>query len=376
MKRSAVMLALAAMIAAAALPVVAQMVGLVTVKGKATGLQGEPLSGTQGFVVQLVNNDNGRKFTGSPSTLGEYQIAGVPQGNYTVSLLKGPNVVWSNTRVQVEPDNNNFSTVDIPLAKIAAEQAAGGGKLSEEQQKKIEEIKKKNEEIESYNTKVRAVKPLLEQADAAQKAGKMDEAIADLTQASQAAGPQPEFAVVWSRLGDAYLKAKRPADAVPPLQKAVEMKPSDTAVRLMYGDALLKSGKPDDAAKEFQTAAQANDANAALAYYDLGAALTTAAYKRSSEAERNKAIDDANAAFDQAIAKKPDYADAYYQKAVNLFGKATTDKTGKVKAPEGTAEALNKYLELQPNGAHAEEAKQLLAGLGEQVQTTYKKGKK
>jgi hypothetical protein len=40
-------------------------------------------------------------------------------------------------------------------------------------------------------------------------------------------------------------------------------------------------------------------------------------------------------------------------------------------APDGTAEAFNKYLELQPNGPHAEDSKAMLASLGAPVETTY-----
>jgi hypothetical protein len=45
-------------------------------------------------------------------------------------------------------------------------------------------------------------------------------------------------------------------------------------------------------------------------------------------------------------------------------------------APDGTTQALNKCIELDPNSPHAEEAKQLLAALGESVSTTYKAKKK
>jgi hypothetical protein len=44
--------------------------------------------------------------------------------------------------------------------------------------------------------------------------------------------------------------------------------------------------------------------------------------------------------------------------------------------PPGTTEALQKYLELQPTGPHAEEVKQMLAFLGSTVETGFgtKKG--
>jgi hypothetical protein len=44
---------------------------------------------------------------------------------------------------------------------------------------------------------------------------------------------------------------------------------------------------------------------------------------------------------------------------------------GKVIAPPGMAEALQKYLALSPNGPNADAAKGLLALLSTSVQTTY-----
>jgi tetratricopeptide (TPR) repeat protein len=87
-------------------------------------------------------------------------------------------------------------------------------------------------------------------------------------------------------------------------------------------------------------------------------------------------VDEAIASFDKAIAADPNRADAYYWKGVNMIGKATL-QGDKMVAPAGTAEAFNKYLELQPNGPFAEPAKQMLASIGASVETTYgtKKGK-
>jgi hypothetical protein len=44
-------------------------------------------------------------------------------------------------------------------------------------------------------------------------------------------------------------------------------------------------------------------------------------------------------------------------------------------APAGTAEAFQKYLELDPNGKFADVAKQMLAAIGSPVETTYGKSK-
>jgi hypothetical protein len=74
-------------------------------------------------------------------------------------------------------------------------------------------------------------------------------------------------------------------------------------------------------------------------------------------------VDDAIAVFDKVIAADPTKADAYYWKGVNLIGKMTL-KDGKMVAPDGTAEAFQKYLELAPTGRYAQPAKDMLASIG------------
>ena len=96
---------------------------------------------------------------------------------------------------------------------------------------------------------------------------------------------------------------------------------------------------------------------------------------RHQLAEGFRLIDEATAAFEKAVAADPTFAEAYYQMAVNLLGKASLDKENKMVAPPGTAEAFNKYLELEPTGSHAEEVKGMLTYIGAPIQTTYGKPK-
>jgi len=81
--------------------------------------------------------------------------------------------------------------------------------------------------------------------------------------------------------------------------------------------------------------------------------------------------DDAIVAFDKVIAADPTKAAAYYWKGVNLIAKEVIGKDGKVVAPDGTAEAFQKYLELEPNGPYAEGAKGMLASIGSPIQTGF-----
>ena len=87
--------------------------------------------------------------------------------------------------------------------------------------------------------------------------------------------------------------------------------------------------------------------------------------------------DAVSAAADKAIAADPNRPVPYYLKAQALIAKATVDpKTQKIIAPEGCAEAYQKYLELAPDGQFAADAKNILASMGQTVKTTYKAGKK
>ncbi len=77
--------------------------------------------------------------------------------------------------------------------------------------------------------------------------------------------------------------------------------------------------------------------------------------------------------FKKSIDADPNYAEAYFYYGSTLVGKATTDPTtGKMIAPPGTLDALNKYLSLKPDGPNAQPAKDLITALGSTVSVGYK----
>ncbi len=97
--------------------------------------------------------------------------------------------------------------------------------------------------------------------------------------------------------------------------------------------------------KSYTKAAELNPEDAAGYYFNAGAVLTNIGK-----------VDDANAMFDKCIAADPKKAEAYYQKGLNLMGKATLQGDKMVPAP-GTVEAFQKYLEVAPTGPNAQNAK-------------------
>ena len=351
-----------------------------TVKGVCKDAQGNPIADA---VVVWANQDNGQKYTLKTNKKGEYFSLGIGAGTYTVTLYKNADDAKANKelfhfgKVPVTLDEN---TLDFDLKKQATEAAKGQG-LTPEQQKAQQEAQEKH--AKEANT-VKSLNEKLAAAKTASDAGDFDTAIASLTAANEIDATRD---LVWFKLGDAYRmsvakqtdpeeKKKRLNSAVEAYQKAVQLKqaatnekdPNSTKMLAAYynnlAEAYSKAGKTDDAVKTYQQAADADPTAAAQYYYNMGAVLTNAGKG-----------DAAIAAFDKCIAADPTKADAYYQKGVNLIGKATL-QGDKTIAPPGTAEAFNKYLELQPAGPYADVAKQMLATIGAPVETSLGNKKK
>jgi tetratricopeptide (TPR) repeat protein len=343
MKRFLLFLSILAMLAGfSVIPAMAQS---GTVKGSAKDQDGKAI--TDG-TVELDNVETGKKLTSKTGNKGEYVVLGVPAGTYNAILMdKDGKRIDAFGKVPVAASQE--TAVNFDLKKDLAGQGP-----TPEQLKKYEEAKANNEKIKNLNG-------LLAQARELEKAGNYDQAIALLQPAAE---QNPTQDLLWGYLGDAYRGAKKYPEAIDAYQKAVQLKPANGGYMSGMADAYAKSGQTDKAVQEYNAAAQAEPANAATYFFNEGAVFTNTGK-----------IDDAITAFDKVIAADPTKADAYYWRGVNLMGKATTGKDGKFVAPPGTAEAFQKYLELQPTGPNAQNAKDMLASIGASVQTTYGKGK-
>ena len=364
-------------------PAMAQTSG--TVKGTCREADGKPVA--DGIVI-YANIENGQKYTIKTNKKGEYFSLGITPGKYVVTLYRNTDDQKAGkeadhvTGVQVGADEVN---VDLDMKKEMENAAKGAGMSAEELKQKQEQAskaQKENNTIKSLNEKLTAAKAAVEA-----NPPDYDTAIADLVAANQI---DPNRDLIWFKLGDYYRlsankqtdkaeKDKRLDSAIEAYQKAVELKkaappekdPAAGAKTMAayynnLAEAYSKENKTDDAVKTYAMAAQSDPTAAGQYYYNTGAVLTNAGK-----------VDDAIAAFDKVIAADPNKADAYYWKGVNMIGKATL-QGDKMVAPPGTAEAFQKYLELQPTGANADAAKQMLASIGASVETKFgtKKTKK
>src|SRR5579872_4895462 len=351
-----------------------------TVKGTCKDAEGNPVA--DGVVV-FANLDNGQKYTLKTNKKGEYFSLGLTPGKYNVTLFKNADEMKAGKQLDIVknfPVQLDENVLDFDEKKNQ-EAAAKGQGLTPEQVKQMQEQQAKAQKetmtVKSLNEKLSAAK-------ASADAGDFDTAIADLNQANQV---DPSRDLLWFKLGDYYRmsaakqtdpaeKQKRFGSAVESYQKAIQLKQATpdkdpakqaSALAAYYNnlaEAYAKSNKVDDAVKTYELAAQADPTNAAQYYFNTGAVLTNAGK-----------VDDALAAFDKVIATDPNRADAYYWKGVNMIGKATL-QGDKMVAPPGTADAFQKYLELQPAGPYADVAKQMLSSIGASVETGFGSKKK
>ncbi len=381
MKQRLLMLVLVGLMAALCTPsVFADATG--TVKGVCKDVNGNPIAGAQ---VEWANTETGRKYDLKTNNRGEYFSLGVVAGKYTVTLSKDGKEIFHFNGFNVVADEN---TLDFDLKKEMQAVAQGQG-LTPEQAKQQKELQEK---IAKENNTIKTLNESLAAAKQASDAGDYDTAISTMAKATEV---DPSRELLWAKLGDYNLnsaakqtdsaeKAKRYDAAAAAFQKALDLKqkaleadPSkknadaNKQMAAFYnnlGKADAQLGKTEDAVKAYNQAAQLDPAGAAQYYFNLGAILTNGGK-----------VDDAIVAFDKSIAADPNKAAAYYWKGVNLIGKATTKKDAKgqdmMVAPEGTAEAFNKYLELDPTGQFAQPAKDMLATIGATVETQFGKPK-
>jgi tetratricopeptide (TPR) repeat protein len=363
MKRNLVLLGVAVILAVSYMPAaLAQATG--TVKGQVKDQDGKPVAGA---VVQYVSAETGRKYELKTNNKGEFFSLGVAPGKYTVTLLKDGKELFHYNGVPVTLDEEN-NRLDIDLQKEQQKAAQGQG-LSPEQQKQMQQQKEKAQKeqltVKSLNEKLAAARASMQTNP--------EQAVQAMTEATQI---DPNRDLIWFTLGDAYSAQAKKTEAtdraaakpmydqaIQAYQKAIAIKPmADYYNNLAQSQA--KAGQTDQAIQAYSQAATLDPTRAAMFYFNEGAVLTNTGK-----------VDDAIEAFKKAIAADPNRADSYYWLGVNMIGKATLQGS-KMVAPPGTAEAFNKYLELQPTGPFADPAKQMLASIGASVETTYGTKKK
>ena len=329
-------------------------------------------------------------FTANTDANGNYTVSGVTPGDYFVYVIQADKAI-DRLDLSVKSSDTD-KTLDFDMTREEYVKA-----MTPEQKKELEEYKKKNAEVVSANQVIAKLNGTLKtvRADLATAAPTKGDVSADVAMMKQATDAKADAGVLWLTYGDTLFAqgrhvadedkkaGKAPAtdddvkkdytDAADAYKKAIALdsagaKPNVAAAAAEYnqlGNVLTALGKTDDATAAFDSAAKADPTKAGMYYKNEAAVLYNAGQ-----------MDAAAAAADKAIAVDPNAADAYYIKGQALVTHSAPDATGKLTAPPGCVDAYQKFLSLAPNDPKAPQVKEVLASLGEKIDTKYKAGKK
>lgn len=351
---------------------------ITAIEGDVKGTDGAPVVKAE---ILIVREDMKGTYKGAKTDKkGHYIYNGLPSGKYTVSVMvdgqKRDEVKGVVTHLG-DPTPVNFdlkaNAEQNKAVQEAAQKAAETGQpltkeqergLSKEQKEALDKRAKENAAIMAKN---KALNDSFNGGKEALAAKNYDAAVQAFQKGTEMDANQH---VIWANLADAYtgLASTKTGDeqqaayskGIEAFAKAIELKPDDAAYHNNYGLLLAKAKKYDEAQNELNKAAQLDPPSAAKYFYNLGAVLVNTGQTAASEV-----------AFKKAIDANPDYADAQFQYATALSAKLTTGKDGQVVAPPGMKEALEKYLQLQPEGQFSEAAKGMMQMLGATISTDY-----
>ena len=342
-------------------------------RGKVTGEDGQPVKDAMVYIERQGVRGN---YKVKSRKKGDYFHAGLPLGRYDVRLEIDGKEVYKIAGYQLKMGDGE--PLNFDLAEIRNEsqqmQAAGGpskdqlSAMSEKQRKEYEKDLQKRQQQLTKN------KELNTAFNGGMEAMRLKDYATAAEQLKTASEIDAEQDVVWANLADAYsnLAGTKTGDertamraaSVDAYRKALALKP-EAAYHNNLGLALIKSGQADEGKAELQTAAEMDPENGGKYYFNLGAVMVNSGNVQG-------AID----AFRRATAVQPDYAEAYYQLGTALVGTATMKEDGSIVPADGTVEAYEKYLELQPTGPNAASAQAMVQSLSGTLETTFENPKK
>lgn len=333
--------------------------------GKVLDLQGAPYADV---VVTISNKDSGQNFVVKTDKDGNYTQVGLRAGIYDVNFKKD-NINYSD-QVRIDTSSGDKGTIlNENFQQIAKKQGydVNAAKKQQEAATKFTTMKTHFDagihamnEADTAKQQLRIAPPDQKQTLQTQLTTDYQTAVTEFEQAQQNAPEKdPNLPTIMGNLGLAYDGAGKYPEAVDTLQKAVDLKPTP-GIYLQLGTDLARMGKIPEGEAACDKAATLDPTNKAIGescYKNMGVVLTNSGKMKDALDPLKKATD-----------LDPKDADAWF-----LLGNALTaqidSKTEGGKEvyviPDGTKEAYQKYLELQPNGPHAAEVKSSLDSLAQ-----------
>jgi tetratricopeptide (TPR) repeat protein len=333
-----------------------------SVRGKILDQEGKPWANLS---VQLVT-EQGRNPEAKTDAKGNYVFGIVKPGVYRVNVLLPNQGPHKGDQFQVEAGKEAIQ--DFNFKGILSKQTgyAEAAKKQEEEIKKVEGVKGHYGAGNAILEQMRQVKNELGRAPADQRDA-LKQKLTDLS--NRAAGEfqaaqkglgekDSNLPKIWASLGSAYDLAGRDEEAINAYRQAIAAEGDSPDAAINYnslGTVLARQGKVDDARVAYLKSTQIDPANAAMAWRNFGISLQNAGRMKESVEPLKKATE-----------LDPKSAQGWYLLAAALVSTSEYKQVGdklEVKIPEGTVEAYQKALELDPNGRYGALAKQGLEGI-------------
>ena len=325
------------------------------ISGSVIDFDGKPWAA----LVVKIKSEQGAVQETKTDEKGLFIFTNLKSGKYVVTFLAPQLKDPYEQAVQVTgpdtaPMNVNFKEI---LEKQNPEAAAAYKKAAEDKSK-VAGMKEHFNNGVAFLDQERAAKAELAKAPADQKEAEKakvsdlaTKAVAEFQEAQKAAPEKdPNAALFWARIGEAYDMAGRNDDAINAYKQAITLKPENASYYNNLGNILGRTGKIDDARAAYTKSAELDPPNAAMAWRNFGISLYQAG-------RMQEAVDP----LKKSIEIDPKSAQAYYLLGACLVASADYKQVGdkmEVTLKPGTVEAYQKAIDLDPNGAWGKQAKE------------------
>ncbi|HXE80509.1 MAG TPA: tetratricopeptide repeat protein [Vicinamibacterales bacterium] len=298
-----------------AVPAAAQTGG---VRGKVIDQNGKPVEDAE-IVIQ--SKDSARRLQIKSNRNGEFVQIGLFPGEYTVTASKDN--LKTQIDIRVSLGDPQELTLQLTPGGAAPEQIA-------EQQKQLEKLRA------AFNDGVTAI-----------QSKDYDTAIAKFNEAIAIA---PNCADCYYNLGVVYAQKEDLPNAAAAYEKAGELRPNHAETWNNLVSVYNKMGESEKAMAASQKAVAAASSGS-------GGASATSLYNQGVILWNQNKYAEARDKFEAATKADPKHAEAQYRLAMAHLNLGDMEKA--------TA-AFEAYLQVAPNGPHAEEAKQFLDSMKKQ----------
>jgi tetratricopeptide (TPR) repeat protein len=290
---------------------------------------------------------------------GNYSVRGLAPGDYSVRFM------IPETATPLELKAKIKSGEDAAFYVNFKEQAGAiaAAKKQDEASKKFESMKAHFDAGKGFLKEARDTRAELQTAPPDQRdalkqkfSSLSGQAVTESEAARQAASEKdPNMHLIWAQLGDAYDLAGRDDDALKAYEQAIALKPDVATNYNNLGNLLARQGKTEEAGKMYAKSVELDPPNAATAWLNFGVVLYNAQRMKEAVEPLKKATE-----------LDPKNAKGWYLLGTCLISLIEYKQEGDKQVPSippGTVEALQKAVELDPNGTYGKESKNMLDNL-------------